>query len=382
MAYLPQDAGVRSGRTLWDEMLATVPRAAAGAGRAHTARDGDRRRGERRATTTSCRSSSIARASCSSASNSSAATRVEAEVAKVLAGLGFASQRSRQGRGRFSGGWQMRIALAKMLVRKPSVLLLDEPTNHLDLAACEWLEAYLVEYPSLILVVSHDRYFLDRVTTRTDRARRRHSRRLPRQLQLLPRGERPSARRAQGRPTTASRSTSSAARVHQRLRANAARAALAKSRERALAKLAADPGARRADPDRITLRFATGQARPERVLTAEGIVKAYDGQRCDRRPVADARSRRPDRAGRRRTAPASPRCCGCSPASSEPDEGKIAVGRRRHGRLLRAGPVPDAGREPHGRRGGADARARAAGATSRSAACWRASCSRRTMCTS
>src|SRR5207237_2513232 len=85
----------------------------------------------------------------------------------VLHGLGFASVDRDKPTEAFSGGWQMRIALAKMLVRKPGLLLLDEPTNHLDLAACEWLEGYLAEYPGLILVVSHDRYFLDRVTTRT-----------------------------------------------------------------------------------------------------------------------------------------------------------------------------------------------------------------------
>src|SRR5207237_6811140 len=92
---------------------------------------------------------------------------VEAEVATVLAGLGFASTDRDKKTEDFSGGWQMRIALAKMLVRKAGLLLLDEPTHHLDLAACEWLEGYLAGYPSLILVVSHDRYFLDRIANRT-----------------------------------------------------------------------------------------------------------------------------------------------------------------------------------------------------------------------
>src|SRR5207302_7496230 len=92
---------------------------------------------------------------------------VEAEIATVLAGLGFSSTDRDKPTEAFSGGWQMRIALAKLLVRKPGVLLLDEPTNHLDLAACEWLEGYLAGYPSLILVVSHDRYFLDRIANRT-----------------------------------------------------------------------------------------------------------------------------------------------------------------------------------------------------------------------
>src|SRR5207248_1127485 len=74
---------------------------------------------------------------------------VEAEVAKVLDGLGFDSADRDKPTDAFSGGWQMRIALAKMLVRKPGLLLLDEPTNHLDLGACEWLEGYLADYPAM-----------------------------------------------------------------------------------------------------------------------------------------------------------------------------------------------------------------------------------------
>src|SRR5206468_9785230 len=66
----------------------------------------------------------------------------------------------------FSGGWQMRIALAKLLLGQPNLLLLDEPTNHLDLEARNWLESYLTEYPHAVILVSHDRFFLDAVVTR------------------------------------------------------------------------------------------------------------------------------------------------------------------------------------------------------------------------
>src|SRR5206468_4660026 len=66
----------------------------------------------------------------------------------------------------FSGGWQMRIALAKLLLGQPNLLLLDEPTNHLDLDARNWLESYLTEYPHAVILVSHDRFFLDAVVTR------------------------------------------------------------------------------------------------------------------------------------------------------------------------------------------------------------------------
>ncbi|HTA24298.1 MAG TPA: ABC-F family ATP-binding cassette domain-containing protein [Terriglobales bacterium] len=86
---------------------------------------------------------------------------IEAQVGSVLMGLGFQKNDWHRQTEEFSGGWQMRIALAKLLLQKPNLLLLDEPTNHLDLEARNWLEEYLTSYPYTFILISHDRYFLD-----------------------------------------------------------------------------------------------------------------------------------------------------------------------------------------------------------------------------
>src|SRR5437763_3559073 len=85
----------------------------------------------------------------------------EAQVGSVLTGLGFRKEDWHRRTDEFSGGWQMRIALAKLLLQKPNLLLLDEPTNHLDLEARNWLEESLTDYPYAHVLISHDRYFLD-----------------------------------------------------------------------------------------------------------------------------------------------------------------------------------------------------------------------------
>src|SRR5450631_4337157 len=86
---------------------------------------------------------------------------LDAQVGAVLTGLGFSKEDWTRQTDEFSGGWQMRIALAKLLLAKPNLLLLDEPTNHLDLETRNWLEQYLLQYPYAYLLISHDRYFLD-----------------------------------------------------------------------------------------------------------------------------------------------------------------------------------------------------------------------------
>jgi ATP-binding cassette subfamily F protein 3 len=92
---------------------------------------------------------------------------LEAQVGTVLSGLAFRKEDWQRATEEFSGGWQMRIALAKLLLQRPNLLLLDEPTNHLDLETRNWLEGYLSTYPNAFVLISHDRYFLDVTVKKT-----------------------------------------------------------------------------------------------------------------------------------------------------------------------------------------------------------------------
>ena len=91
----------------------------------------------------------------------------EAEMEKTLLGLGFLRSDFTRNTSEFSGGWRMRIELAKLLLQRPDVLLLDEPTNHLDIESIQWLESFLKQKANVVVLVSHDRAFIDNVTNRT-----------------------------------------------------------------------------------------------------------------------------------------------------------------------------------------------------------------------
>ena len=93
-------------------------------------------------------------------------TNYEEDVEKALLGLGFVREDFNRQTSDFSGGWRMRIELAKLLLQKPDVLLLDEPTNHLDIESIQWLEEFLINNGKAVIVISHDRKFVDNITTR------------------------------------------------------------------------------------------------------------------------------------------------------------------------------------------------------------------------
>ena len=94
-------------------------------------------------------------------------SKMKSNIERILLGLGFDMSDMDRDTGEFSGGWQMRIALAKLLLKEPSILLLDEPTNHLDISSQRWMEQYLSNYEGALLIISHDKAFLDAVTNRT-----------------------------------------------------------------------------------------------------------------------------------------------------------------------------------------------------------------------
>jgi len=161
--YLPQEELTLSGRSLLDEVMTVFE---------DLARIEDRLRvlehemSEEPADSTSHERIMSEYASLQHEFEGRDGFRIEARIAAVLAGLGFREEDRSRMTQEFSGGWQMRIALAKLLLREPNVLLLDEPTNHLDLESMLWLEEYLGQYPGAVVMVSHDRAFLDRVVTR------------------------------------------------------------------------------------------------------------------------------------------------------------------------------------------------------------------------
>lgn len=93
--------------------------------------------------------------------------KMKSRIERILLGMGFKESDFERDTGEFSGGWQMRIALAKLLLQNPSLIILDEPTNHLDIVSQHWVEQYLKHYQGALIVISHDRAFLDEVTNRT-----------------------------------------------------------------------------------------------------------------------------------------------------------------------------------------------------------------------
>jgi ATP-binding cassette subfamily F protein 3 len=164
IGYLPQDGIVHHGRTVYDEVVLAFTELLALKEEQHRIEDaladtshddgGDHEKLLERYAEVTERFKHLG------------GYEIDARVADVMKGLGFSLADQQRNTEEFSGGWQMRIALAKLLLARPNLLLMDEPTNHLDLPARNWLEEYLHDYPGSVVLVSHDRYFLDAVVKR------------------------------------------------------------------------------------------------------------------------------------------------------------------------------------------------------------------------
>jgi ATP-binding cassette, subfamily F, member 3 len=164
LGYLPQDGLALSGRTVFDECLSVFDELRdmekESEALTHVLSDADPKSKEYAAAAD--RYSEIA-----DHLHAHDIYTLDSQVGAVLGGLGFSKEDWLRRTEEFSGGWQMRIALAKLLLQKPSLLLLDEPTNHLDLESRNWLENYLQTYENAFILISHDRFFLDMVVSKT-----------------------------------------------------------------------------------------------------------------------------------------------------------------------------------------------------------------------
>jgi ATP-binding cassette subfamily F protein 3 len=163
VGYLPQDGLTHTGRSLGDEARSAFAGLLA---QKHELHDLEERLGDASVSEADHERMLIRYAELQEDFRRADGYAIDLKVAAVLRGLGFKDEDMDRPTETFSGGWQMRIALAKLLLGRPGLLLLDEPTNHLDLDARNWLEDYLNDYPAAVILVSHDRYFLDAVTTR------------------------------------------------------------------------------------------------------------------------------------------------------------------------------------------------------------------------
>ncbi len=200
----------------------------------------------------------------------------ETEIGKVLSGLGFSEADRQRPVESFSGGWQMRVNLAKLLLMAPDLLLLDEPTNHLDLEAIEWLEGYLSGYPGTLLLISHDRTFLDRVVTRVAELENGKLTDYPTNYSgyLELKKERMAAQEA-----AYARQQRELARQQafvEKFRASATRSTQAKSREKQLEKIERIEAPTEANT--VKFRFPPAPPSGQAVLRASEVSKAYGGK--------------------------------------------------------------------------------------------------------
>jgi len=202
---------------------------------------------------------------------------IEAKIGKVLYGLGFKHEDLAKITTCFSGGWQARIELAKILLKNPDILLLDEPTNHLDLEAIEWLEEFLVNYNGSFIIVSHDRYLLDKLTERTVELERGKIYLYPGNYSFYTMEKEHRRELLEEKYEDQQKYLEKSQRFIERFRYKATKARQVKSREKMLEKLdrASLP---ETDERKIKFSFLFEKQSGREVITAKNIAKSYDGK--------------------------------------------------------------------------------------------------------
>jgi len=201
---------------------------------------------------------------------------IEYRAHEIMAGLGFSETDTHRTLSEFSGGWRMRVMLARILLQSPDILLLDEPTNHLDLPSIKWLETYLQAFEGAIVIVSHDRYFLDRVVKKTVESRKG---------KLIPyagnysfyveeKGLREEIQSGQFKNQQAK--IKQEERLIERFRAKASKAKMAQSRIKALEKMERVDDVDDDNPS-VNFSFKFSKQSGRHVIRIEDLTKAYPG---------------------------------------------------------------------------------------------------------
>lgn len=198
----------------------------------------------------------------------------ESKTATVLEGLGFTTEQIHQPLSRFSGGWRMRVLLAKLLLEHPDVLLLDEPTNHLDIDSIEWLEEYLKQYDGAVVLVSHDRYFMDRMVNQIADLRSRRIFMYPGNYEKYLEMKAEQLELQAKTYESQQKQIADTERFIERFRAKATKARQVQSRVKQLDKLDRVE-APEADAPEVSFRFPEPPRCGKVVLSIENLIKSY-----------------------------------------------------------------------------------------------------------
>jgi len=269
VAYLPQDSLVTGHRTLHDEMLSVFA----------TVLENEERQRALEQTMSGLTGDELQvvldeYARLQAEFDRLGGYTIEREVGTVLHGLGFTPNDTSRTVSQFSGGWQSRIALGKTLLKRPDLLLLDEPTNHLDLATTEWLEEYLSKYSGALMLVSHDRYFLERVTKRTLELERGSITDYPASYSWYVIEKERRREQQQDRHERQQRDIDRQQQFVDRFRYKASKASAAKSREKMISKIervdAPPPDLRR-----VKFRFVFSGASGRESFVLKKLVRSY-----------------------------------------------------------------------------------------------------------